>query len=126
MGFNPSQFQSVAFDLYYDGPTLNTSTNYGGFQVFIANGSPPYNWAFIGNANFNAGMIGKWTHFNLPCASSGINNANGFAVQATPGGGISSNATDTITFHIDNIQTWTPATRPALTGLTPATFGACR
>lgn len=123
MGFNPSLFQSVAFDLYYDGPTLNTSTNYAGFQIFIANASSPYNWAFIGNANFNAGMIGKWTHFNLPCAASGINNAAGFAIQATPGGGISSNAIDTITFHIDNIQVWSPTSRPTITGLTPAPLG---
>lgn len=119
MGFNPSQYQTVGFDLYYDGPDVGGSTNYGGFQIFIANGSSPYNWAFIGSASFNASMIGKWTHYNLPCASSGINNAAGFAVQATPGSG----GADPITFHIDNIQAWSPQTHPSITGLTPGTYG---
>lgn len=119
IGFNPSQFQTVGFDLYYDGPTPNTSTNYGGFQMFIANGSSPYNWVFIGSAKFNASMIGKWTHFDLPSASTGINNAAGFAVQATPGDG----GADPITFHIDNIQVWNPQTHPTITGLTPGTVG---
>jgi hypothetical protein len=122
LGFNPSLFQSVAFDLYYDGPTTPSSTNYAGFQIFIANGSSPYNWVWIGNANFNAGMIGKWTHFNLPCASSGINNAAGFAIQATPGNQ-GTNAIDQITFHVDNIQVWNPETHPTITGLTPGTLG---
>jgi len=124
LGFSPALFQSVAFDLYYDGPTSNTSTNYGGFQIFIAaGGNPDYNWHFLGSANFNANMIGKWTHFNLPCAAAGALNASGFAIQATPGSGISSNAIDTITFHIDNIQTWNPVTPPSITALTPAPLG---
>ena len=123
MGFNPSQFQSVAFDLYYDGPTPSTSTDFGGFQILIANGSSPYNWVFIGNANFNAGMVGKWTHFNLPCAASGIVNAAGFAIQSIPGSG---SGTTPITFHIDNIQTWNPVTRPIINGLTVATPGGIK
>ena len=119
MGFNPSLFQSVAFDLYYDGPTP-ANGDWGGFQIFIANGSSPYNWAFIGNANFTAGMVGQWTHFNMPCASSGINNAAGFAIQSTPG---TVSGTTPITFHIDNIQVWNPTTHPIISGLTPGTPG---
>ena len=75
------------------------------------------------HANFNAGMMGHWTHFNLPCASSGILNANGFALQAIPGSGA---GTTPITFHIDNIQVWNPVTRPIISGLTPATPGGVR
>lgn len=126
LGFNPSDFQSVAFDLYYDGPTPSTSTNYAGFQMFIANGNSPYNWVFIGSANFNAGMIGEWTHFNFPCASSGIVNAAGFAIQAIPGPGSPTNGTDgtdPITFHMDNIQVWTPQVHPILSAPTPGTPG---
>src|SRR6185312_3307236 len=117
MGFNPSLFQTVDFDLYYDGPQTQGSTNYAGFQIFIANGNSPYNWYFIGNANFNASMIGKWTHYSLPCAASGIVNAAGFAVQATPGSN-GTNAVDPITFHIDNIQVWSPVTLPMITSVT--------
>lgn len=121
LGFNPSQFQSVAFDVYYDGPTPNTSTDFGGFQMLIAgNGNPDYGWTWIGAVSFNAGMVGKWTHFNFPCAASGRPGANGFAIQSIPGGG--SGATP-ITFHIDNIQTWSPSSRAKIGGLTPATPG---
>jgi len=120
MGFNPSDFQSTAFDLYYDGPTPLTN-DYGGFQIFIANANSPYNWAWIGSANFNAGMIGTWTHYNFPCSSSGIVNAAGFAIQATPGAGPGTNAA--ITFHIDNIQVWTPQIHPTLSTLMPPTPG---
>lgn len=126
LGFNASEFQSIAFDLYYDGPTPNTSTNYGGFQMFIANGQAPYNWAFIGNANFNASMIGKWTHFNLSCAATGITNANGVSIQATPGNGAwpgGTDGTDPITFHIDNLQVWNPIVLPILAAPMPGTPG---
>jgi hypothetical protein len=118
MGFNPSLFQTVGFDVYYDGPA--SGSDYGGFQMFIANGSSPYNWVFIGSVNFNAGMIGKWTHYDWPCAASGVNNAAGFAVQSTPGSGAGAVP---FTFHIDNIQTWNPVTRPIIGGLTPGTPG---
>jgi hypothetical protein len=120
LGFNPSQFEWVGFDLYYDGPTPSTSTDFGGMQMMIANGSSPYNWAWIGGVSFTAAMVGHWTHFNLPCAASDIENAAGFAVQATPG---STAGATPITFHIDNIQTWNPVTRPSITGLSPATPG---
>ena len=124
LGFNASKFQSVAFDLYYDGPTPNTSTNYGGFQVFIANNLPPnYPWAFIGSASFNASMIGKWTHFNLPCASTGVTNANGLSFQATPGNEGGTDGSDPITFHVDNIQLWNPVFLPSITGPLPGTPG---
>jgi hypothetical protein len=111
--FNPALYQWVGFDLYYDGPSPNTSTNYAGFQMFIANGASPYNWAFIGNHNFTAAEVGTWLHFTFPCASTGIGNAAGFAIQATPGSQ-GTNAIDPITFHIDNIQLWNPVTHPVV------------
>ncbi len=118
MSFNPSLFQSVGFDVYYDGPTPITSTDFGGFQVLVAgNGTPDYGWTWIGSVPFNAGMIGKWTHFNMPCAASGRLGANGFAFQGIPNGG----GTTPITFHIDNIQLWNPVTRPVITAFTPNT-----
>ncbi|HXT12762.1 MAG TPA: hypothetical protein VN873_14465 [Candidatus Angelobacter sp.] len=118
--FNASDFQSIAFDVYYDGPTPSDSTDYGGFQMFIADGPPNYEWKFIGSANFTAGMIGKWTHFNFPCASSGVINANGIAIQATPG---TTGGSVPITFHMDNLVLWSPQTAPSITALTRGTPG---
>ena len=123
LGFNPSQFQWVGLDVYYDGPTPGSSTDFGGMQMFIANGSAPYNWVRIGGINFNAGMVGKWTHYNWPCAASGVLNAAGFAFQATPG---STAGATPITFHVDNIQTWNPVTKPILGQFTPGTPGGVR
>jgi hypothetical protein len=123
MGFNPSLFQSVGFDVYYDGVTPSTTNTYGGFQMFVANGSSPYNWVFIGSVSFNASMIGKWTHYDWPCAASGVLNAAGFAFQSIPGNTGSPAGGNPITFHIDNIQTWNPVTRPTITGLKQGTPG---
>ena len=114
-GFNPTLFQWVGMDVYYDGPTPNTSTDFGGFQLLIAgNGNPDYGWTWIGAVNFNASLKGKWTHYNFPCAASGRLGANGLAFQAIPNGG----GATPITFHVDNIQLWNPTTRPTLTALT--------
>jgi hypothetical protein len=118
LGFNPSLFQSVGIDVYYDGPS--SGSDYGGFQMLIADGNAPYHWFGIGAVSFNAGMIGKWTHFNFPCAASGVLNAAGFAFQSTPGSGAGAVP---FTFHVDNIQVWNPVTRPTITGLTPGTPG---
>ena len=119
--FNPSQYQSLSFDVFYDGPSDNTTTNFGGMQVLIADGNPPYHWVGSGGAvSFTAGMVGKWMHVNMPCAASGVTSAAGLAVQAFPGSGL---GTTPITFHIDNIQTWNPVTLPSITGLTRANLG---
>jgi hypothetical protein len=116
--FNPQLYQSVGFDVYYDGPAPGTTNDYGGFQMFIANGASPYNWAYIGNYSFTAADIGTWKHFTFPCASSGIGNAQGFALQSTPGSGAGTNP---ITFHMDNIQLWNPQTHPTITSFTQNT-----
>lgn len=116
--FNAQDYEYVGVDVYYDGPTPSTTNDYGGFQMFIANGAAPYNWAWIGAASFNASMIGQWTHFTFPCASSGITNANGFAVQATPGSTAGNNP---ITWHMDNFQVWNPQVRPKILSFAPNT-----
>jgi len=123
-GFNPSQYQSVGLDVYYDGPTTPGSTNYGGFQMAIAdnNAADNYAWLNVGGASFNASMIGKWTHFNFPCAASGSVSANGFAFQSTPGNN-PNGATDAFTFHVDNIQVWNPVFLPSITSITKGTAG---
>lgn len=126
--FNASQFQSIAFDLYYDGPTPSNSTNYGGYQFFIAsdNAAENYPWVNIVSGNFNASMIGKWTHFAVGCASSGVTAANGLSFQATPGAGAWPGGTDgtvPITFHIDNIVLYNPTILPILNPPTPGTPG---
>jgi hypothetical protein len=109
--FNPGLYQWAAFDVYYDGPTPSTSTDFGGFQMFIANGASPYNWVYIGNYNFTAADVGQWKHFTFPSASTGIGNAAGFAIQATPGSGTGAIP---ITWHMDNIQLWNPVTHPVV------------
>jgi hypothetical protein len=117
-GFSPPLYEYVAMDVYYNGPTTPTN-DYGGFQVLIAaNLAPNYPWVYIGGAAFNASMIGKWTHFNFPCASSAVASANGFAFQSTPGSGAGNNA---YVFHVDNIQLWNPQVRPIITSFTPNT-----
>lgn len=117
--FNPANFEYVGIDVYDDGNPTNSTDN-GGFQIQIANGNAPYNWAFIGSASFSASTLGKWTHYTFPCASSGIVNAAGLAVQSTPGSGAGAVP---ITFHIDNIQVWTPIFQPTLIGPLPPTAG---
>ncbi|HEY1661582.1 MAG TPA: hypothetical protein VGI03_04125 [Verrucomicrobiae bacterium] len=115
--FNPQEYEYVGVDVYYDGPTPSTTNDYAGFSVSIAeNLAPNYPWVYIGGANFTAAMIGHWTHFDFPCAASGVSSANGFAIQATPG---STGGHNPITFHMDNIQLWNPEVRPKILAFTP-------
>src|SRR6185312_502245 len=102
--FDATKYQYVGFDVYVDG---TSGTTYGGMQViFFKNnyaGSP--NTFAIGPVPFNASMVGKWTHFDFPCSSSGITACPSIVFQGTPG---SDGGTDTTTFHVDNIQLWNP------------------
>lgn len=110
--FGPQHYEWLAMDVYYDGPTPSTSTDYAGFQVLIANSASPYNWAYVGHVNFTAAMIGTWTHVTFPCASSGIDTAAGLAIQSTPG---NTSGSTPITWHVDNVTAWNPVTHPTLT-----------
>jgi len=120
LSFNPSLYQWAGVDIYYDGPTPSSSTDYGGFQMFIANGNSPYGWSWIGAHSFTAADLGTWVHYNFPCASSGLVNGAGFAIQATPGSGAGATP---ITIHFDNFQLWNPETLPQITGISPGTPG---
>ena len=112
MPFNPQLYQWLAVDVYYDGPTPNTSTDFGGFQALIpANGNPNYNWYYIGGHSFTAADVGKWVHYNFPCAATAVGSSQGIVFQATPGSGAGTNA---ITFHVDNVQLWNPVTHPVV------------
>lgn len=112
--FDATKYQYVGFDVYLDGSSGST---YGGMQlIFFKNnyaGSP--NSVTIGPVSFNAGMVGKWTHFDFPCSASGITACPSIVVQSTPG---SDGGTDTTTFHVDNIQLWNPVFIPSITAVT--------
>ncbi|MGA9449970.1 MAG: hypothetical protein WBW41_01360 [Verrucomicrobiia bacterium] len=117
LSLSPALYEWVGVDVFYDGPQSPTTNDYGAMQFSIANAASPYNWVNIGNVSFNASMIGTWTHFNFPCAASGVTSGAGFAIQAyTPGG---EPGTTPFNFHIDNIVLWNPETIPTITGITP-------
>jgi len=117
--FDTTRFQYVGFDIYLDGSSGST---YGGVQlIFFKNsyaGTP--NTVTIGPIPFNASMVGKWTHFDLPCSSSGITACPAIVFQSTPG---SDGGTDTTTIHIDNIQLWNPVFIPSIISMTKGTPG---
>ncbi len=121
LSLTPPLYEYVGLDVYYDGPTPSDSTDYGAMQFSIANANSPYNWVNVGNVNFDASMIGTWTHFTFPCAASGVTSGAGFAIQAHTGSG--EPGTTPFTFHIDNIQLWNPVALPTITGITPGTPG---
>jgi hypothetical protein len=111
-----TRFQYVGFDVYLDS---SSGTTYGGINfVFFKNG-----WSgtpAIGSVSFNASMVGKWTHFDFPCAATGITASPAFVFQGAPG---SDGGADTTTFHIDNVVFWNPPVLPQITGLSPGTPG---
>lgn len=117
--FDTTRFQYIGFDIYLDGSSGST---YGGVQlIFFKNnyaGTP--NTVTIGPIPFNASMVGKWTHFDLPCSSSGITACPAIVFQSTPG---SDGGTDTTTLHIDNIQLWNPVFVPSITSVSKGTAG---
>ena len=111
-----TRYQFVGFDVYLDG---SSGSEYGGFQMLLFNSG----WGVantVGAVNFNSSMVGKWTHFDFPSAATGNSDCPGFVFQGTPGSDInSSSPATTVTFHIDNVVFWTPATLPKVTGLLP-------
>ena len=113
-----TRWQNIGFDVYFDGPSGGTEN--GGFQFFVFDNSWVSKWD--GAASFNASMIGKWTHFNFPAAAAanGITACPAFVFQGAPG---SDGGTNAITFHVDNIVLWSPATIPSIVSLTPGTPG---
>lgn len=117
--FDFTRFQWMGLDVYVDGSSGST---YGGAQI-LAFGPNYSGLQYIGGMSFNAGMVGKWTHFNFPVAVTGITNSPAFAIQGTPG---SDGGTDTTTFHVDNLEFWSPQTPISITSLTPGTPGGVK
>lgn len=115
--FDATRYQNIGFDIYFDGPP-GGGTQYGGCQFFLfKNGWSGQTW--IGAVSFTASMIGQWTHFNFPCAVTGITACPALVVQGAPGAG----GSNSITFHVDNIALWSPVTIPSIVSLTPGTTG---
>jgi hypothetical protein len=114
--FDATRFQWVGFDVYLDSTSV---APYGGAQLlFFTDGWAANQW--IGSVSFNASMIGKWTHFDFPCAVSGITACPAMVFQGTPG---SDTGTGQANFHIDNIVFWNPVTIPSIISLTPGSPG---
>jgi len=108
--WDPSRFTYLDYDIYLDAPTGLSS--YGLSQVFIIDST--WNWVGIGGVNLDASMIGKWTHVSraLPSLSS----SHGYVFQQ----GGTTLANQSLTYYIDNITAWKPATPPSLTKLQKA------
>ncbi len=116
--FDTTRFEKIGFDVYYDGPD-GGGTQYGGFQFFLVKQNSDNSWSpqWIGAVSFDASMIGKWTHFDLPCAASGITVCPAVVFQGAPGAG----GANPITFHVDNLVLWNAVTQPKILSLTPNT-----
>jgi hypothetical protein len=111
-----THFQWFSFDVYLDGSSGST---YGGIQMLAFKND----WSglnYVTSVNFNASMVGHWTHFNVACSGVGLTASPAFVFQGIPG---SDGGTDTTTFHIDNIQMWNPVIQPKILSLTPGTPG---
>jgi hypothetical protein len=117
--FDTRKYEWIGFDVYLDG---TSGTKYGGTQLLITK-NVWTSWQWLGSVTFDASMVGKWTHFNFPCAASGVTNCMAMVFQGTPG---SDGGTDTTTFHIDNIVLWNPVTIPKIVDLTPGTPGGLK
>ena len=79
--FDATRYEWIGFDVYYDGPSVAEQD--GGFQLFMFTSGWSAQW--VGSAAFTDSMIGQWTHFNFPCASSGITGCPAFVIQGAPG-----------------------------------------
>ena len=115
VGFNAANWEYMGFDLYLDGPTGGTEL--GGLELVYQDSS----WSVhnIASIPLTPAMVGKWTHFDEPCAGSGLAGVAAFTFQTTPG---SDGGTNSVTFHLDNIQLWSPLTLPAIQAITPNTL----
>jgi len=102
--WDPTRFTYLDYDIYLDAPTGLSS--YGLSQVFIIDSG--WNWVGIGGVNLNESMIGKWTHVSraLPAVSS----SHGYVLQQ----GGTTLANQTLTYYIDNVSVWKPATPPTI------------
>jgi len=118
-----TRYQYVGFDVFVDSAVSSspdTGTLYGGTQMKLFNSD----WsvgATAGAINFDASMVGKWTHFDFPSAATGNANCPAFVFQGSPGSDGGTNTT--VTFHVDNIVFWNPEVIPSITSITRGTPG---
>jgi hypothetical protein len=118
--FDATKYQYIGFDVYLDSAT----SLYGGAQLILFKNG----WSglqSLGSFPFSADMVGKWTHIDLACASSGITACPAFVFQGAPGNDGGTNGT-VVTFHIDNIVLWNSVVVPKLLGMTPGTPGGVK
>ena len=103
--WDPSKFTYLDFDLYLDAPAgLST---YGGFSIFQITSS--WGWQWVAGPGLSAANIGTWTHFSsIPLSSMTV--SHGIIFQA--GGGFTS--ASALTYYVDNVKLWKPATPPAI------------
>jgi len=109
-----TRFQYFGFDIFLDGSSGST---YGGVQVLFFQNGWSGNQLYIGGLSFNSSMVGKWTHFDFPCGPLGQTASPALVFQGTPG---SDKGTDTTTFHVDNLEFWTPQITPKINAFKPA------
>ncbi|MGO8836495.1 MAG: hypothetical protein ACLQQ0_03650 [Limisphaerales bacterium] len=113
--FDATRYQYMGFDVYID--PSSTGPAYGGVQPFIFDSGWGAHW--VAAVPFDASMVGKWTHFDVPSAASGVTSSPQIAMQSYPG---NDGGANTVTLYIDNIQFWNPEVIPTLSILpgTPA------
>src|SRR5208283_2908465 len=71
---------------------------------------------------FSASMVGKWTHFDFPCASSGVTACPAVVFQSYPG---NDGGADQINVHVDNVVMWNPVLIPTV-GILPGSPGGAQ
>ena len=111
IGWDPSKFTYVDFDLYLDAPT--GLSGYGQWETHAINNG--WGWVGVSAAPLSAANIGKWTHYSfaLPTATWP---AQGIVFH--PGGNALSG---TFTYYLDNVTLWKPAEPPTLKKMTKGT-----
>jgi hypothetical protein len=103
--WDPSKFTWLEFDFYMDAPT--GLSDYGGLQVFEIDSN--WQWQNTGWQGLSAANVGTWTHYRVPLTSMAL--SHGLVVQV--GGGM----TVPVTYYVDNLVAWRPATPPQITKL---------
>lgn len=103
--WDPSKFTWLEFDLYVDAPT-GLGGSYSGLNMFQISSS--WGWTGIGWNDVTAANIGTWTHYKRPISS--MTGSHGIIFQA----GCGATSPATVTYYIDNIKVWKPASPPLL------------
>jgi hypothetical protein len=98
--FEPSKDTYLDFDLLIDAPTGLAS--YGQYEIAYW-----WSWTSLGAASLSEANIGTWKHYSFPIKASAAE--HGLVLH--PGG---NNMSGVVTYYIDNITLWKPASPPTL------------